>query len=77
MKIKSLVMTIAKEEGIAELIFEEFMRRSFPNESNKTVIKRWARFFKTGNPTSYMSKESKEIFLELIGKPGESSFGDE
>ena len=68
MVTKALATVIAREEGVEALLFSEFITRRFPEETDGSYIKTWARRFKQGNVTKYMDSQSLNVYCNLIGK---------
>lgn len=66
MEIKRLACEIAREEGVEALLFSEFMSRRFPQETDGSYVRSWARRFKTGDPVGYMDSQSKEVYNNPI-----------
>jgi hypothetical protein len=48
-----------------EEIFEEFMRRRFPKETDQLYIERWRERFKGGYPENYMDSKSLEAYRQV------------
>lgn len=66
-KQRELFSDIAQRKGMNNsLLFEEFMLKRLPNETNTGYISEWVDRFKSGNPVGYMDKKSKKAYIEAV-----------
>jgi hypothetical protein len=63
---KAVLILIAREYGINDDTFSDFMQQRFPNEMDVSYIREWAHRFASGAPMIYMDQASTNIYINIM-----------